>query len=169
MPILILCACGRSLRVKDEFAGKKVRCPSCSQVLTAPRAADEGSDEEALKFLLEESPADQPPARSPQVDHSMTADEPPSPPTSPLKSPEPSRYQQEAKPRPKRPRSSREEDDDSRTSFAVNPAIVTGLLMMVGAAVWFFVGLAAGYIFFYPPILFVFGIVSIIKGFTGQD
>jgi hypothetical protein len=39
-----------------------------------------------------------------------------------------------------------------------------GLLMMAIAAVWFFVGMAAGYIYFYPPILFVMGIVALIKG-----
>ncbi len=36
--------------------------------------------------------------------------------------------------------------------------------MMVGAAVWFFVGLAAGIIFFYPPVLFVLGFIALIKG-----
>lgn len=29
----ITCSCGRQLKVKDEFAGKKVRCPDCSCVL----------------------------------------------------------------------------------------------------------------------------------------
>ena len=33
MPIPVACPCGRSLRVKDEFAGRKVRCPDCSNVL----------------------------------------------------------------------------------------------------------------------------------------
>ncbi len=41
--------------------------------------------------------------------------------------------------------------------------------MMVGAAVWFFAGLAAGYIYPYAPILFVLGIGAVIRGFTGQD
>ena len=33
----------------------------------------------------------------------------------------------------------------------------------------FFVGLVAGYIFFYPPVLFVLGIVSMVKGFSGKE
>ena len=41
--------------------------------------------------------------------------------------------------------------------------------MMVGAAVWFFVGLAAGIIFFYPPVLFVLGIISFFKGLFSSD
>ncbi len=33
-----------------------------------------------------------------------------------------------------------------------------------GAVVWFFGGLAAGIIFFYPPILLIIGIIAIIRG-----
>lgn len=36
--------------------------------------------------------------------------------------------------------------------------------MMIIAAVWFFGGLAAGYIFYYPPVLFIIGVVALIKG-----
>lgn len=43
-------------------------------------------------------------------------------------------------------------------------AIWAGIGMMVGAVVWFVVGWAMGYIFFYPPILFVIGLVSLGKG-----
>ena len=42
--------------------------------------------------------------------------------------------------------------------------VIVGILMMVGAAVWFFGGLAFGYIFYYPPILFVLGLITTIKG-----
>ena len=48
-------------------------------------------------------------------------------------------------------------------------SIITGILMMVGAAVWFFVGLAAGIIFFYPPILFILGFIALIKGVLRSD
>jgi hypothetical protein len=59
--------------------------------------------------------------------------------------------------------------EGSGFSIAVHPAIISGLLMMVGAAVWFFVGLSAGIIYFYPPVLFVLGIGAIIRGFTGRE
>ena len=42
--------------------------------------------------------------------------------------------------------------------------VIGGIAMMVGATVWFVVGLFLGYIFFYPPILFVIGLVGVIKG-----
>ena len=33
--------------------------------------------------------------------------------------------------------------------------------------VWFFVGLKAGWIFYYPPVLFVIGLVAVLKGLLG--
>jgi hypothetical protein len=36
--------------------------------------------------------------------------------------------------------------------------------MMMIAVVWFIVGLFVGWIYFYPPILFVLGIIAVIKG-----
>jgi hypothetical protein len=46
-------------------------------------------------------------------------------------------------------------------------AIGGGLLMMIGAVVWFVLGWMAGRIFFYPPILFIVGICSLVKGIAG--
>ncbi len=36
MPIEFQCSCGRTLRVKDEMAGKRAKCPGCEQALTVP-------------------------------------------------------------------------------------------------------------------------------------
>jgi len=35
MPILLACACGKKLKVRDELAGKKVKCPACGAVTAA--------------------------------------------------------------------------------------------------------------------------------------
>ncbi len=44
-----------------------------------------------------------------------------------------------------------------------------GLAMMAISAVWFFGGLAFGIIFYYPPILFVIGLVGFFRGmFSGN-
>ncbi|MBL8797211.1 MAG: hypothetical protein JNM56_25135 [Planctomycetia bacterium] len=40
MPITATCTCGKSVRVKDELAGKRARCPGCGQVLTIPAIPD---------------------------------------------------------------------------------------------------------------------------------
>lgn len=47
---------------------------------------------------------------------------------------------------------------------ASNGSVITGILMMVGAVVWFVAGLAADIIFFYPPVLFVLGFIALVKG-----
>lgn len=49
----------------------------------------------------------------------------------------------------------------------LNGGVAGGLLAMIGAAVWFVLGLMADRIFFYPPILFVIGLIAFIKGLAG--
>ncbi len=39
-----------------------------------------------------------------------------------------------------------------------------GVIMITIAIVWFVVGWYAGYIYFYPPVLFVIGIFALVKG-----
>jgi len=36
MPITLNCTCGKTLRVADEHAGRRVKCPACSAVISAP-------------------------------------------------------------------------------------------------------------------------------------
>lgn len=38
MPIALKCQCGKQLNVRDEFAGKAVKCPACKQPLRVPAA-----------------------------------------------------------------------------------------------------------------------------------
>ncbi|MFZ5554760.1 MAG: hypothetical protein ACOZCO_16720 [Bacteroidota bacterium] len=49
-----------------------------------------------------------------------------------------------------------------------NAGIIGGIIMMVGAVVWFIVGYYAGYIFFYPPILFIIGVIAVVRGVMKQ-
>jgi hypothetical protein len=46
----------------------------------------------------------------------------------------------------------------------IEKGVLGGLAMMGIAAVWFVGGYAAGYVFYYPPILFLFGLYAFIKG-----
>jgi hypothetical protein len=41
MSINVVCDCGKETKVKDELAGKKIKCPGCQSVLTVPEAGDE--------------------------------------------------------------------------------------------------------------------------------
>lgn len=58
---------------------------------------------------------------------------------------------------------------EEKPSLSARAPILIGILMMVGALVWFFVALAAGRIFFYPPILFIIGIVSVVRGILARS
>jgi DNA-directed RNA polymerase subunit RPC12/RpoP len=36
MPIRFACACGKQLQTRDEFAGRRIKCPGCGQILPVP-------------------------------------------------------------------------------------------------------------------------------------
>lgn len=62
-----------------------------------------------------------------------------------------------------------EETEDSSGYFTpekkgLEKGVLGGIAMMVIAVVWFVVGWMAGRIFFYPPILFIIGLVGLIRG-----
>ncbi len=38
MPLVVNCSCGKQLRVPDEFAGKRVKCPACQNPCAVPAA-----------------------------------------------------------------------------------------------------------------------------------
>ncbi|MFO7900583.1 MAG: DUF4234 domain-containing protein [Planctomycetota bacterium] len=70
MPIQLRCSgCGATLRVGDEVAGKKVKCPKCGEVFRAPAAGDAGADPE--------------PTRAPSPEGAPLREEPPSAPRPP--------------------------------------------------------------------------------------
>jgi hypothetical protein len=168
MPIPLQCGCGAYIRVKDELSGRKVRCPKCATILSVqPPKSENDVEDEALNFLLADSPAEKR-HLGPEPDAQAATEEEPRRGITPQRKSPPSPATKADKPAQKKAARREEDDGDyGGPSFAVNPEIITGLLMMGGAAVWFFVGLAAGYIFFYPPILFVLGIVAVARGFSG--
>ncbi|MEM6366193.1 MAG: hypothetical protein AAF745_17310 [Planctomycetota bacterium] len=43
MPIQIKCGCGKALRVRDELAGKAVKCPGCGKAIRVPGKAAGGA------------------------------------------------------------------------------------------------------------------------------
>ncbi len=59
--IPIQCACGRNLRLKDELAGKRVRCPECSETVKVPAAEP---DDAFLEDIEDDSAEELPKARS---------------------------------------------------------------------------------------------------------
>lgn len=179
MPIQTECDCGKTYRVKDELAGKRFRCTECGTTVRIPQPEEEP---------LEVSLAEEPPRRRVRV---RDEEDTPRPARRDLASRRVREEEEEDRPVRRRP-SRREEDDDTDPDTSIKKKkkkrratasaggssgggftttlgpIVGGLLMMIGGAVWFFAGLAANRIFFYAPVLCVLGLVSLIKGLTGE-
>jgi len=60
MPVEFTCECGKRLRIKDELAGKKVRCSACLAVSTVPAPPPDRGDEEDLDSRDERPPEPRP-------------------------------------------------------------------------------------------------------------
>jgi hypothetical protein len=54
MPITFSCPCGKTLKVKDDLAGERIKCPACGEVQAVPAAAD---DWEVVEDDAPEGPA----------------------------------------------------------------------------------------------------------------
>jgi predicted amidophosphoribosyltransferase len=63
----------------------------------------------------------------------------------------------------------RQRNKDYRGFFATEKRMIKkgvsgGIIIMTIAVIWFFAGKAAGYIFYYPPILFCIGLFAFFRG-----
>ena len=45
MAISVACECGKRLAVRDEMAGKRVKCPACMSVVPVPAGEGAGAGE----------------------------------------------------------------------------------------------------------------------------
>jgi len=142
MPIHVTCQCNASFSAKDHLAGKLVKCPSCGQPLAIP-AAEPVAEPTRLAPLTPSPFAD-------LADVPQAADRP-IPQFQKLATSAPTVTTRKQK------------------SFVNGGKMMSGVGMMVGAVVWFVVGWLCGYIFFYPPFLFIFGVVAFVNGMMGKD
>lgn len=79
MPITFDCPCGKSLRVSDEHAGRRVKCPACGAVVVAPKPQQqfEVVEEEEPDFeIVEDQPRKIPSARPAKPSTDDDDDEP---------------------------------------------------------------------------------------------
>jgi hypothetical protein len=168
VPITFACSCGRTLRVKDDHAGKWVRCPACRETAIVPEAEPEPQFE-----VVEDDPPP-PPTRTrvkaePATDRYDTEEDDDRP---RRRRRADDRDNQEDRPRRPRKKKSRQKSEEKPGHFALerrvfNGGVAGGVLAMVVAVVWFIAGLAADRIFFYPPILFIIGLCGFFKGLAG--
>jgi len=65
MPITINCPCNKVLRVADQHAGKRVKCPACQTIHTVPLPAAEAETEPEFEIIDEPPrPASRPAVRA---------------------------------------------------------------------------------------------------------
>jgi hypothetical protein len=159
MPISFQCGCGRSLRVKDELAGLRVRCPGCSSILAVPKPDVEY---DAADVSVVDIPSD--------AEKERHRDEPEAPASTAITDRPVNRAT--APVRKRRPASKRERKKERRRlpMIFINVEVACGIVMIVAAIVWFVGGLLwLNRIFFYPPVLLILGIAAIYKGFTAPE
>jgi hypothetical protein len=172
------------------MAGRRIRCPNCRSIQRVPRveASEQKSaihnEVEAFAFLFAEHdqkrkhPQQRQPAEPRKENRS---------PKKPTPGGDRGRAVRVPQPVPPQP----EEDDinwetvppmeesdldsgidlSQETPFAGGPesipsrAVFLGGLIVVGlAVVWFLGGLAAGLIFYYPPVLLILGVIALVVG-----
>ena len=172
MSITFACDCGKQFTVADDFAGKRTKCPACASPLTVPAAnepapeeapkPDDGlSDEDKAFRALAEGPDPEPAAATrppPPAPRLQSAHDPPPPTPLPAKKRGPTFATRAAG-----------EERDRGGGIHISPATLGGLGMMVLALIWFGLGWAGGRIYFYPPILFLFGLVAFVRGLLGYS
>lgn len=193
MPIEFNCTCGRRLRVAEEHAGRRVKCPGCTTIANVPlpeprfEVVEEAAEPQ---FEVVEESAGRPAKKARVWDDDDDA-------ASGYTVAKKQRSEdEEERPRPKRlpnfrQGSGRDEDDDeeprrkkrkkrrpperretSSHGFEggiINSGVGGGLAAMVIAVVWLVVGLAFGWLFYYPPVLFVVGLIAFIKGLASRE
>lgn len=163
----IVCnGCQKTLRIPQKFWGKKVRCPQCSEVLSIP--ADPVLDAEEVLDDIELIEDDDPfVSESPYADDDPYADLPAAPVAAPSRRRAPSRRKKKKQRKATRDQEGGAFAFESRMSGS---GILGGIALMALAFIWFFGALLfADRIFVYPPILFVVGLVAVIKGLIGAE
>lgn len=188
--------CAKTLRsAKPLSPGAAVKCPACKQVFTVPDAGDAedivnvtvvepapraGGKSSGRPARVRRDDDDDYEERRPARKRNLSDDDDLPPRRRP-------RYEDdeddEAEREPARRRRYEDDDDDydrpkprkkkknrvkENAGNAAAAGVLGGLLMMAIAIIWFVVGLMNDYIFFYPPVLFVVGIVAIVKGIASR-
>jgi hypothetical protein len=78
MAIAVSCSCGKHLRVNDDYAGRKIRCPGCDKILRVPDDSEEEDREEPSRRVRADRPlAKKAPARRAREDEEDYDDDEP--------------------------------------------------------------------------------------------
>jgi hypothetical protein len=177
MSISFACACGKGFSVRDEFAGKRTKCPACGSALTVPPAADsqtepELSDEDKAFRALAEAPEPEPSVAQPRMlagTASAFERSPPASPPAPIASAQKPKLRK-ASPEERKARKHRRRQHDPERARKTLYMIGGVLMVLGGGALGYFciaegISIRGGVFGF----LMVFGGIStFFQGVTGK-
>ena len=178
MPLTLNCACGKILRIADEHAGKRVKCPACSAVIASkpPEPAFEVVEDEPKQLAPSKPAAKHNDDEDDTRGYGLTKAERTAGP--PVTKPKFRRRaddddDDDDDPRPRR-RSARHDgaragaEAGRRISFILGG--ICGLVIGAGLAVWGYNGTGRGAtkLMIFGGVLAVFGLISLVQGITGN-
>jgi len=160
MPITFGCECGKQLRVPDESAGKRARCPECGEVVSVPAGQFEPVEEPprkvAARVVSERDDEEERPRRRSRRNDEDDDDRPR----------RRSRREDDEEDRPRKKKRKKKKvsrlNRDPEEAYQSNNKIMAGVAVMVIAVVWLVAGLFFGWLFYFPPFLFLAGLIQVI-------
>lgn len=172
MPISFACACGKKLKVSEEHAGKKSRCPACQVSLTVPQheaapTADESpaieTTEDDAYRALNEGPEPEPARRDWQAPSPYAAS--PSPSQTPAPAKPPARAMKPTVKKKEKSKSYGDPHAPREKKLMVDwGKVVGGVLGVIGGTALLLGGLAFNRFFIWSPIIIIAGLIAIVNG-----
>jgi DNA-directed RNA polymerase subunit RPC12/RpoP len=162
------CRCGQQFKAPSQLAGQQVPCPVCQQPILIPASDDPFATLPAAPLadnnLWNDLPQQQawPP---PQPQWAQQTGQAPSPAWS---QPQPQEVSPNAALAHQYMANAHRQEVEKGQEMDVwgNGQIYSGILTMTIAVLWFFGGLLVGIIFFFPPIMFIGGMIALINGIS---
>lgn len=162
MPISFECPCGRAFNTGDEHAGKRTKCPQCGEPITVPTpAAAALSDEDKAFQALAEAP-DPEPTAAPRT----AFEDAPRP--APARAPIPGAARGPSY-ESRRPARSERAERSGTSGIHLTPAVWGGLFSMLIGGGFTVLALSDDRISIFGPIIFLSGLVAVIRGLLGHS
>ena len=157
MAINFNCPCGEPLEIDNQYAGMNVECPECNGIVMAPER----------NVLAVAKPVER--KRQPVAEVVDDEDDDDDRPRRRRRRPVEDEDDYDDRPRRRKRTKKKAKESQSLEGKVWSGSAMGGLLAMLIAVVWFVGGLFADIIFFYPPILFIIGLVGLIRGLVAGD
>ena len=179
MPITLNCACGKILRIPDQHAGKRVKCPACNGILATapPQPAFEVVEDEPRKLTTARPVAQPARPRADDDDDEESYSVPKAERTSSARKPTPTLRKPEDEPRPRKKKKRRISrragaragaETGRRIGYIAGGAF--GLVLGILCLMWGNSGEGRGAtrLMIFGGIIAIAGLIGLVQGITGN-